>query len=145
MGKKPKLLYTDDEGSLHKPAIIEYFKQQHITHCITRNHAFFAERMIRTFKGLLSKRIEHTKDVNPQWIYYSFQIMLTYNNKMISSSTKLTPQYASKPSNEIDVKMNIELRASHTRKYPELTVGNIIRICRKKTLGEKEHVISFSK
>ena len=23
MGKKPKLLYTDDEGSLHKPAILE--------------------------------------------------------------------------------------------------------------------------
>ena len=23
MGKKPKLLHTDDEGSLHKPAIIE--------------------------------------------------------------------------------------------------------------------------
>ena len=101
--------------------------------------------MIRTFKGLLSKRIENTKVENPQWIDFIFQIMLTYNNKMIHSSIKMTPQNASRPTNEIDVKTNIELRALHTRKYPELKVGSIIRIFRKKTLGEKEHVRSFSK
>ncbi len=28
MGKKAKLVYTDDEGSTHKPSIIEYFQQQ---------------------------------------------------------------------------------------------------------------------
>ena len=101
--------------------------------------------MIRTFKGLLSKRIENTKVENPQWIDYIFQIMLTYNNKMIHSSTKMTPQNASRPSNEIDVKTNIELTASHTRKYPELKVGSIIRVLRKKAINEKEHVSSFSK
>ena len=63
---------------------------------------------------------------------------------MVHSSIKMTPQNASRPSNEIDVKTNIELRASHTRKYPELKVGGIILIFRKKTLGEKEHVRSFS-
>ena len=63
---------------------------------------------------------------------------------MVHSSTKMTPQNASRPTNEIDVKTNIELRASHTRKYPELKVGSVIRIFRKKVLGEKEHVRSFS-
>ncbi len=79
MGKKPKLIYTDDEGALHTKAIIEYFKEQKITHYITRTHAWFAERFIRTFKSLLAKRIANTKDLNPQWTDYIFQIMLTYN------------------------------------------------------------------
>ena len=28
MSKKPEILYTDDEGPLHKPSIQTYFKEQ---------------------------------------------------------------------------------------------------------------------
>ena len=37
--------------------------------------------------------------------------MLTYNNKMIHSSIKMTPYEATKPSNAIDVKNHIELQS----------------------------------
>jgi hypothetical protein len=57
MGKKPEIIYTDDEGALHKASIQDYFKEHKITHYITRNHAWFAERFIRTFKSMLYKRI----------------------------------------------------------------------------------------
>ena len=39
MGKKPKTVYTDDEGALSKEAIqTNFFKEQNIDHHITRAH-----------------------------------------------------------------------------------------------------------
>jgi hypothetical protein len=128
MGKKPEIIYTDDEGALHKPSIQTDVKEKRITHYITRNHAWFAERCIRTFKSMLYKRIDQGKVENPQWVDFVYPIMHTYNNKMVHSSTKMTPHEATKPSNAIDVKSNIELQASFTRKYPELEIGSNVKI-----------------
>ena len=69
--------------------------------------------------------------------------MLTYNNKMIHSSIKMTPYEATKPSNAIDVNSTIELQASFTRAYPELDIGSNVKIYKKKTLGQKERVSRF--
>jgi hypothetical protein len=143
MGKKPEIIYTDDEGALHKPSIQDYVNENKITPYITRNHAWFAERFIRTFKSMLYKRIDQGKVENPQWVDFVYPIMLTYNNKMVHSSIKMTPNEATKPSNAIDAKANIELQASFTRKYPEVEVGSNVKIYKKKTLGQKERVSSF--
>ncbi len=97
-GGKPQILYTDDETAFSFYALVEYYKEN-TKHYITRNHTWFAERFIRTFKHLLSKLILDTKDDNPQWVDYIFQIMLTYNNKMVHAATRMTPQNASKSSN----------------------------------------------
>jgi hypothetical protein len=55
----------------------------------------------------------------------------------------MTPNEATKPGNAIDVKTNIQLQATFTRKYPELEVGSNVKIYKKKTLGQKEIVSSF--
>ncbi len=85
MGRKPKIIYTDDEAALSTSALKTYFEEQKITHYITRKHAAFAERFIRTFKGMLYKRIDSTQNKkktegDPQWIDYVYQVMLTYIN-----------------------------------------------------------------
>ena len=49
----------------------------------------------------------------------------------------MTPAEATKPSNAIDAKTNIELQARFTRKYPELEIGSSVKIYKKKTLGQK--------
>jgi uncharacterized membrane protein (UPF0127 family) len=77
---------------------------------------------------MLYKRIDQGKVENPQWVDFVYPIMLTYNNKMVHSSIKMTPHEATKPSNAIDVKSNIELQASFTRKYPELEIGSNVKI-----------------
>ncbi len=46
-----------------------------------------------------------------QWTDYLQQTMLTYNNVNVHSSTKKTPLDAIKPSQAIDVKTNLEMRA----------------------------------
>ena len=61
MGKKPGIIYTDDEGALSTTAMKECFEKQVIKHIITRSHAWFAERFIRTFKFALFKRVDNAK------------------------------------------------------------------------------------
>ena len=67
MGHKPEIIYSDDETSLSTAAMQKYFKDNNISHVITRSHAWFAERFIRTFKDMLYKRVEASKDENIQW------------------------------------------------------------------------------
>ena len=144
MGKNPEIIYSDDERSLNSTAIQKYLKENNIKHIITRNHAWFAERGIRTFKDALYKRIDNSKSENPQWTDYIFEILLTYNNKLKHSSTKYTPNEARQEKNELNIKLNLTLHKKHTRKYPILEIGSKVKIYRKKRTGEKERTSHFS-
>ena len=93
---------------------------------------------------MLYERIDQGRAETPQWIDFVYPIMITYNNKMVHSSIKMTPYEATKPSNAIYVKSHIELQASFTTKYPELEIGSIVKIYKKKTLGRNERVSRFS-
>ena len=144
MGKKPELLYTDDETSFSSYALVEYYKENNIKHYITRNHSAFAERFIRTFKDMLYKRIDGGKKENPQWHDYIFEVLLTYNNQNVHSSTKKTPENARKSDEAIDVKTNLELIALTNRKYPPQAVGDNVKILKKRKPNEKERVSRWS-
>ena len=147
MGKKPELVYSDEEGSLNSGVLKEYFEKEKIETHQTRTHPAFAERFIRTFKDMLFKRVEADEKKgkeNIQWTDYIFEIMITYNNKMVHSATDLTPQQARKPENELKVKANIAMNATETRKYPELEKGDKVKIFRKKDKLDKERKSSWS-
>ena len=58
---------------------------------------------------------------------------------MVSSATKMTPLEARKKRNEFEVKINISLQAKRSRTYPEVEVGDSVKIMRKKGISEKEH------
>ena len=141
MGGKPKILYTDDETALSTKSIQDYLKKHDIEHHRTRGHAQFSERGIRTFKDALYKRVEADEKKgkpNIQWTDYILEILLTYNNKNIHSTTKFTPSEAKKPKHELEVELNISLQAKKTRVYPEVDVGDSVKIMRKKGISEKE-------
>ena len=56
----------------------------------------------------------------------------------------MTPAEARKPSSEADAKVAMEIAASHGRRFPQLRVGDPVRILRKKKLlGDKEWMSSF--
>ena len=141
MGKKPKMFYSDEEGSLYSKTIIEYLEQEKIEMHRTRGHPAFAERFIRSFKDMLFKRVEADEKkgkANIQWTDYILEILLTYNNKNVHSTTKFTPSEAKKPKNEFEVKLNISLQAKKSRVYPEIEVGDSVKVMRKKGISEKE-------
>jgi hypothetical protein len=155
MGKKPDIIYTDDEGALSTTAMKEYFEKQKIKHIITRSNAWFAERFIRTFKSALFKRVENSKKDaasqrnakgvdNVQWTDFIFEILLTYNNKIKHSATGFTPSDAKKKGNETDVKLNLLNMKKHDRRYPLLSIGDKVKIYRKKEPGEKERTSNWS-
>ena len=140
MGDKPELFYSDEEGSLYSKTVIEFLGGKIEIHR-TRGHPAFAERFIRTYKDMLFKRVEADEKKgkqNIQWIDYNLEILLTYNNKMVSSTTKFTPLEAKKKKNEFEVKLNISLQAKRNRTYPEIEVGDSVKIMRKKGISEKE-------
>ena len=150
MGETPKIIFTDEEGSLTgiKVDIRGALKDRGIELHNSRGHSNFAERFIRTFKDMLFKRVkadEKKEKRNLDWTDYIFQIMLTYNNKNIHSSTGFTPSEARKKKNEYAVKLNLEIRALKNRKYPEIKVGDEVKVMRKKQITEKEPANIYKK
>ena len=61
-----RIIYSDDETALRNESVQELFKDKGIKHIVTRSHAWFAERMIKTIKDMLYKRIDNSKDEDDQ-------------------------------------------------------------------------------
>ena len=145
MGNKPKIIYTDGETGIRNSAIFEkYFVENNITYIPTKTHPYFAERMILTFKTMLDKRLGNDKESNVQWTKYIYPILLTYNNKMVHSSTGFTPNEARKPENELTVYLNMTVKAKHNRKYPDINIGDKVFIYMKRQAHQKSHVSLWS-
>jgi len=123
---------------------LKYFDEKGIKHIITRSHAHMAERFIRTFKDSLYKRIDHLKDDKIQWNDLIFEILLTYNNKLVHNTIDMTPSNGRLKENELDVWINTFLKSKQNRKYPELSVHDHVKILRKKGINEKERTSVWS-
>ena len=148
MDKKPRMLYSDKEGSLYSKPIMEFLEDEKIEIHRTRGHQAFAERFIKTYKDKLFKRVEADKKKgkeNIQWTDYDFEILLTYNNKVIHSSHNLTPKDARLPKNELKVKLVLSINAKRSRTYPEIDEGDNVKIMRKKGISDKEHTSPWNK
>ena len=148
MGAKPKMIYTDDEKAIASSDFKQYVEDEGIELYRTRGHPAFSERFIRTFKDKLFKRIEADekkgkKDID--WRDYILEIMLTYNNKDIHSSIGQTPNEARKKKNEYKSVLNVSVKAKKEKMYPELNVGDKVKILRKKAITEKERTSHFLK
>ncbi len=144
MGGKPKTILSDNEGAFVSNEIQKYFEKEGIRHITVRSHAPVAERQIRTIKDMIDKR---TKDNNKEWYEVIHSVLLTYNYKMVHTVTKMTPRDAmdaSKPGNQIAAKINMELKARHSRKYEKIEVGSKVKLYRKKKNFEKERTSYWS-
>ena len=64
---------------------------------------------------------------------------------MVHSSIKMTPKEATKQKANLKAKVNMTIQATRTRKYPEISTGDQVRIYRKKAITEKERTSQWSK
>lgn len=148
MGGVPKTIYADAEGSWHNKAVKQYLQDNNIRLIETLAHAAVVERAIRTIKHMVYTRIETAKKKNDEtlrWVDVLYPVLLTYNIKMKHSATKMTPNEAKKPGNTLDVKLNLEMHRHKTRLYPNIEVGDYVRLYRKKDKLDKERVPVWSK
>ena len=121
----PQSIYSDDEGSFSSN-IQKYCKDEGITHKITLTHANVAERTIRTLKKMISDRLQDNKA--GAWTIMLKPVLDKYNNKMVHSTTGLTPNEAHKDENSIEVKANSVLKEKYFRKYPNIKAGDDVRV-----------------
>jgi hypothetical protein len=135
MRHPPKSMYMDSEGAFVSKEMKEYFESVNIEYFFTLGHAPVAERQIRTVKELLYRRIERD---GRDWVDVIFEVLKTYNEKMVHTVSKYTPVDAMKPANLAQVKFNLELRAKKQRAYPDLKVGDYVKIFHKKDKLDKE-------
>ena len=128
------------ENSIEFP---KWLEDHNILQIFTRSHANTAERAIRTFKDLLTRRIE-SKEIEPGEVWYNdnilYAILLKYNLRMVNRTIGLTPNEATKSKNEAHVRAMLELNAIRKRKYPEIKVGDRVKIYKKKKTFEKERI-----
>ena len=73
-----------------------------------------------------------------------FDVLLTYNNKMVHSAHNMTPKAARKPRNEMNAKLNMSMNAKRNRIHPEVSEGDKGKILRKKGVGETERINTWS-
>ena len=143
MGGKPEVIYSDDEGALNSNEIQTYFNENKIKHIVSRGHAQVAERAIRTIKDLIYRRIDNSDET--QWTAVLPNALTIYNYKMQHRTTKFTPADARQNKNQLDVKLNMEMHRVQKRKYPDINVGDTVRIYKKKDKFDKERKPVWSK
>ena len=130
MGGPPETVYSDDEPALSANYTKQFFKEKNIRFLTTRTHAGVAERQIRTIKDMLYKRIDNSEDKD--WTGHIGYVLLTYIHKLIHRTTKMTPYDARKPKTHDLVLHNIELKAKYNRVYPDIHIGDKVKIYTKK-------------
>ena len=141
---KPKIIMSDEEGSLSSKLLDKFFKDEKVLYIINRHHAPVIERFIRTFRNMITRRLQKRPE---RWYSMIYEVLLTYNKKMVSSATGFTPANAAKPENIDKVHMNMMSKAKFRKQpYQEINVNDRVRLYRRRRrVGEKESVLTYSK
>jgi hypothetical protein len=134
---KPKQIYSDPDATILSNELKGYLDREGIELVTTLQHAPIAERTIRTIKSLLDKRIEDKPRI---WQTVLPEVLKKYNERMVHSTIGMTPQDATKPGTEFDVKTNLEIHRISNRKYPELKKGDSVKVYKKRPINAKERV-----
>ena len=132
----PKTIYTDSEGSWTVFDTKEYIRHHHIHVITTRGHAGVVERAIKTIKGMMYKRLEHRSE--RPWYEILTEVTFTYNHHNVQRTIEITLGDVTKPKNAVEVKRNIITHAKFTRDYPEVNLGDTVRIYRKRKPMDKQ-------
>ena len=122
----------------------EYLLKENIRMINSRNHAPYAERHIRTIKDMINRRLEYKKLVTKKWVDILPDILKEYNNKMVHSSHNFTPAQARQPRNTVIIKGRLEVNKISNRKYPEIEVGDKVRVFKSKDKMAKQNVPVWS-
>ena len=137
---KPEMLYTDAESGLTANATQDWLNTKQIAHNITLRHAPVAERMIGHIKNLIFKTIQIT---NKKWWEVVDDVVNDYNKNHKSRSTLMTPNEATEPKNQKEVKTQLESIRKSDNPQPRIEAGDKVRVIIKKKF-EKGYMPDWS-
>ena len=139
--RKPNLLKTDD-GKEYFNEIFNEFLNNNKTKRYSRytdKGAVFAEQFNRTIRNLLKKPVFEKGKAD--WISELPSVVKKYNNT-IHSSIKMTPNQASKTSNETFVYSN--LKDDRVKQKPKYKLGQLVRTADIKKVFSKGDSTNYS-
>ena len=143
-GRTPEKLWTDKGREFYNKDMDDLRKLYDIELYSTENEekSSIAERWIRTMK---EKMFKYFTDNNTyKYIDVLPDLVEDYNNT-VHSSTKLTPKEASKKKNELTVWRNLYPdRYKTSRLNPKFSVGDEVRITKKKKVFEKGYTTRWT-
>ena len=141
---KPKVVYTDPDASMDSKVMRTFLAKEEVDWIRTTEHANNAERAIRTIKHGLDERLSNLgEDQWGYWWNYLPDVLKKYNEVEKSSVTRISAKDANKPENEADVRTQLVIHKKHDRKYPELGIGDRVRVFKKKKTFDKERVSNW--
>ena len=138
MQVKPDAIYCDEEGAIMSNKVQSYFLREGIQHIITRSHAPLAERMIRTIKDMIYKRVEGLND--PIRTNHLKTVLNNYTNKHISRATGMTPRDGRLSKYRAEIRMKMLMNAKRNRKHPNVSIDDKVRLLRKEDRLKKDTV-----
>lgn len=110
---------------------LDYYSVHHI---VTRTPPIFVERVIRTLRDNIRKRLIATRIPSTGWWRFVDPVVEQYNDTA-HLSTGLSPAFAHEnlqnPSNIDLIRDNIVEHARFNKKYPDISVGDQVKIIRK--------------
>ena len=140
----PKQLYSDREGSFESKEFIRLLNQHNIKHIISNTGAHSIERFNRTLKHNTMLRLDAMNLDRFKWVDQLKPIIDKYNNT-IHNTTEMTPNQAKKHGNQLMVSYNIWAKAKRNRQYPEISLGDDVRVKTIKDSKTKGYDPKFSK
>ena len=121
---KPSSIYCDVEGAFVSSSVKKYLNNNNVKLITTNGHAPVAERQTRTFKSMIHQRLWKT--------YITWEllhpVLFVYNKRQVHRVTKITPADAMEKSNDLEVRVNLEMNREHSRLYLQIHVGDTVKI-----------------
>ena len=146
MDGPPEVLYSDQEPGIKGDKVLDFLEEVGTELVMTRSHAPFVERQIRTIKDMILKRVEHSQDW-AMWRneHFLWEICSIRNYDRKSSATHMVPITAKLPENRDKVYNRLESIRVKKRKYPPVALGDYAKYYLKKKEFAKESVSLWSK
>ena len=123
----PKQLYSDYEGSFASPAWNRLMHAHGIKMVQTVGSANSVERLNRTLKGMLQTRLDAQGLGRFLWVQELAPILRKYNASP-HGTIEMSPNEAVLPANALLVAFNLSKHAVKKRRYPDLDVGDRVRV-----------------
>ena len=139
----PKQVYSDYEGSFDSPAWNVLMNANGIKMVQTVGSANTVERLNRTLKGMLQTRLDAQGLSRHLWVQELGPILRKYNSSL-HSTIEMSPNEARLPANELLVGFNIAKHAVKKRRYPDLSVGDRVRVMLSKDPKRKGYMPRWS-
>ena len=126
----PEVLYHDNEGSWSSTEFIRLINSHQIKQIITSTPPPFAERIVQTITHMKHSRLDGLEKYVEKWVDMLPSVLNKYNNTK-HSTTGMQPNEAVKPSNHMEVWLNICSKTTYNRRYPPIKVSDKVRVYQK--------------